>query len=99
MKQHVFTVYDIKADAYLPPFIEMTVDLAKRRMQMCVADGTHLFAQFPDDFTLYELGIWDDNKGEVTMHKAMVSHGLASRYMGSGPPVTDLMPMAIKGGE
>lgn len=56
---NVFTIYDVKAAVYAAPFFAPTVGVAKRLcLQSMSADTT--WAQFPDDFTLFHLGEFDD---------------------------------------
>ncbi len=95
MKQSIFAIYDSKADAYLPPFIATTVEVAKRMFGQAANDNTQDFNRWADDYTLFELGAWDDNKGEITMHRAHISHGLAQHYIAN-----DIAKIhAVKGGE
>ena len=37
-------------------------------------------SRYPDDFTLFEIGEWDDDKGSVTMFETKKSLGLAIEY-------------------
>ena len=66
MLQRVFTIFDVKADAYLHPFFMPTVGMAERAFCDLVRDETTKFAQHPEDYTLMSLGDWDDNTGEFT---------------------------------
>ncbi len=66
MKKGIYTIYDKKSATYLPPFTENTDGTAIRQIQDMVAGGQALFARHPEDFTLVNLGHFDDEKGEVT---------------------------------
>ena len=63
MKHIVFSIHDIKAEAYLPPFVCPTEGIATRTFADCVADPTHQFSKNPDDYTLFKLGTFDDETG------------------------------------
>lgn len=60
MKHNVFSIYDSKANAYLPPFFLPTVAMAVRAFSDCVNSDDHQFGKHPSDFTLWHLGTWDD---------------------------------------
>ena len=66
MTQFIFTVYDSAANAYLAPFVAKTAGLAVRMFEeMCTSEG-HQFNKFPADYTLYQVGVWDEANGVVT---------------------------------
>lgn len=56
----IFSVYDSKAAAYLPPFFLPRTEQAERAFQQCAGDKKHQFGSFPEDYTLYEIGTFDD---------------------------------------
>lgn len=65
MIKGVFSVFDNKAGAFLPPFMELNVDTAQRAIMMALeARPEDLMAKYPEDYTLFDLGVFDDNKGE-----------------------------------
>lgn len=57
----IYTVYDQKAEAYLQPFFVQTEGLAIRSFSDCVNSDSHQFGKHPEDYTLIELGTFDDN--------------------------------------
>lgn len=61
MIHRIFTVHDCKAEAYLPPFYFSTVGQAIRTFSDMVADPQHAFARHPEDYTLFQLGLYDDS--------------------------------------
>jgi hypothetical protein len=81
MTQKVYTVYDSKAEAYLRPFFVSTKGLALRSMVDAVNDPQHPFNKYPEDYTLFEIGEWDDSNGTIKMHKAHESIGVAIEYI------------------
>lgn len=64
----MFTIYDEKAHAYLPPFFLPQSDVAMRTFADCVNSDSHQFGAHPHDYTLFELGTWDDESAVVTLH-------------------------------
>ncbi len=64
----IFTIYDVKAGAYLPPFYLPQEGMATRTFQDCVNDENHAFSKNPGDYTLMSLGQFDDVKGISKSH-------------------------------
>lgn len=76
----IFTVYDSKAEAYLQPFFAPTIAVAIRSFTKAADNPSHDFHHFPGDFTLFELGEWDEQAGTTFMYDAQVSLGLALHH-------------------
>ncbi len=70
----VFTIYDEKAKAYLPPFTLPTTPMAVRSFADCVNNPEHAFGRHPQDFTLFDLGSFDDAKALFEVHKGRAIH-------------------------
>lgn len=69
MELKIFTVRDSKSSAYFPPFFTLNVDTATRSIKELMYDVNHQFARFSHDFSLYELGIYDDQTGALDCHE------------------------------
>jgi hypothetical protein len=69
MVKKVFTVFDEKSEAYLQPFFLDTLGQATRAITDCVNDNNHQFGRHPSDYTLFQLGEFDDILGEFKMDK------------------------------
>lgn len=69
----IFTVYDSKAELYLPPFYEQTIGQAIRAFTDTSNNTEHPFCKHSPDFTLFEIGTFDNLTASVTTHNAMVS--------------------------
>lgn len=76
----IFTVYDSKADAYMTPFFTMTAGLAVRSFQEASIQEGHQFNKHAADYTLYEIGDYNEQKGIITMHKAHIDLGTAKHF-------------------
>lgn len=78
MKLKIFTVYDDKAKAYLPPFFLPEHGMARRVFGDCCNDAQHQFGKHPADYTLFYAGEFDQNSGqfviEGTLH--VVANGI-----------------------
>jgi hypothetical protein len=69
MIKKVFTVFDEKSEAYLQPFFLDTLGQAQRAMTDCVNDVNHQFCRHTSDYTLFQLGTFDDSNGLFEMDK------------------------------
>jgi len=77
MKLRMFAVYDSKVEAFLQPFFMQTRGQAIRSWGEVVNDPQTQFCKFPTDFTLFEIGEYDDAKGVVENCDTKVNLGVA----------------------
>lgn len=56
-------MHDIKAEAYLQPFFAQTDGLAIRMFQAAANDQEHQFWKYAEDYTLFNIGVWDEKNG------------------------------------
>lgn len=75
MKMKIFGIYDSKAEAFLNPFFMKSKGEAIRAVSSLVADANHNFCKYAADFTLFELGEFEDNSGNITIHDAKINLG------------------------
>lgn len=64
----VFAIYDSKAEAYLQPFFMANKGTAIRAIADILTKPDHSFSKYPEDFTLFELGEYDDSNGKMLPH-------------------------------
>ena len=76
-----FSIYDVKSEAYSPPFFQNTVGLAVRMFTEAANDPETRIAKYPTDFTLMEIGTFDDSSGTIKPHDANVPLGAALEYV------------------
>lgn len=76
-----FSVYDTKADAYLPPFFCPTSGVAIRNFATAANEEGHAFNSHAGDFALMELGEFDDATGMLSALPAPRNLGLAQNYL------------------
>lgn len=70
-----FAIYDAKAEAYMTPFFCQTVGLAIRQMEGVVSNPELSVSQYPEDFTLFEIGSYDPQTGTLTPRDALLPLG------------------------
>lgn len=72
----IFSIFDQKAAAYLSPFTLQSEAHAIRQLaDVLLSNQTSPFSDYPEDFTLMEIGTWDQLTGEIHPHQAFISHG------------------------
>lgn len=76
----VYSVRDLKAEAYLQPFFSTNNGTACRSFMESVQKPESPFYKHPADFCLFHLGTFDDVSGKL--EPAMLTNlGLASDYL------------------
>lgn len=81
MKHALFSVFDEKAAAYLPPFTFAQKGQAIRAFTDTLADENSQIAKHPEDYTLFELGAYDDATGLIDPHPTPQVIGKAIEFM------------------
>ena len=77
MKLLAFSIYDSKAEAYIIPFFAPTTGIAIRNFATAAMDPNHQFHIHAGDYTLFEIGEFDQQTGQLTKRDAFVNLGLA----------------------
>jgi len=80
MIKFLFSVYDSKARAYGNPFTAARQELAIRDFTTAVRDPDTQLHKFPEDFTLVEIGEFDDETCSFTLHQNPIPLGLANQF-------------------
>lgn len=83
----IFSVHDSKARAFLPPFYVQNHEIAARAFSDCAVDPAHAFGRNPEDYTLYHLGAFDDDKASFVLLAQPVNLGMALLYKKGIPNV------------
>lgn len=97
MIHKIFTVFDCKAEAYLPPFLLHAKGQAIRAFTDMANDPNHVFNKHPEDYTLFELGEFDDGSAIITIHPSPQSMGVALEFVAERTH-DDLRLVDLKGG-
>lgn len=82
----MFTVYDSKIEAYLQPFYMQTTGAALRAFEESVNDTKTQFYKHAPDFTLFEIGAFNDATATINLHDAKISLGTAIEYLNEKAP-------------
>lgn len=65
MLHKLFTIYDEKAEVFLPPFFVPTLGIALRAFTDTINSKDHQFGKHPADYTIFQLGSFDDATAEL----------------------------------
>ncbi|WNK13825.1 MAG: hypothetical protein [Microvirus sp.] len=65
MKLNVYAIFDNAARAYLPPFFLLRDTMAIRSFTEAVNSKDHPLNKFPQDYSLFRLGSFDDSSGQI----------------------------------
>ena len=69
MVTRLFSVYDKKSQIYHPPFHCHNEGHAKRMFTSFFKKQGTVFAEYPKDFQVWEIGKFDDSKGMISGSK------------------------------
>lgn len=64
----ICSVYDSKAEGFLPPFFMRNAAMAVRAFEAMCRDQGSDFARFPEDYALLELGWFSDVNASFIIH-------------------------------
>lgn len=76
----MFTVYDQGVEAYMQPFCCKSKGEAIRSFTETANDPNSQLYKYAPDFTLMEIGEWDDQTGLVKTHTAKITLGTALEF-------------------
>lgn len=65
MKLQAFSVYDSAAKRFAMPFFADTIEVALRMFRALVNSGDSQVSKYPEDYTLFHIGEFDQELGEV----------------------------------
>lgn len=77
MTLKMFTVFDSKAGAFIQPFFSQSTGTAVRSFEDAANNETHEFRKHAADYTLFELGEFDQNTGTFEILDARINLGNA----------------------
>lgn len=69
MKVNIYSVFDVKAANYAVPFFLQRDAIAHRAFTDLVNDPRTSINKHPGDYSLFKVGIYDDNSSEITSCK------------------------------
>lgn len=92
MLMNMYSVYDLKAEYFVPPWIARTHADAIRDFQKSVSTPNSPMGDHPSDFQLICIGTWDDISGVLTPHKEQQALGVGTDFLQTRQQ--DLIPLS-----
>lgn len=89
MKLKAYSVYDSKVKNYTRPLYHRNAAEALRGFESECNNPESSLNKFPSDFTLFEIGEWDDESAILTPEQAHVSLGNALQFI-KGPNINNV---------
>lgn len=65
MRLNVYTIFDSASQAYMRPFFMQSDGQALRSFTDIAQDADHEIGKHPEDYSLYRIGTYDDQKGAL----------------------------------
>jgi hypothetical protein len=65
MIQNVYSIKDAKSNTFANPFYSVNHNTAIRSFNQAAADPNTTISQYPEDFSLYHLGTYNDENGKL----------------------------------
>jgi len=94
MKVQVFSIYDSKAEAYLPPMFLQSKGLALRAFSDAVNKTGHDLNKWAADYTLFHIAEYDDERGEIEMLPNRQNLGSGNEFLENNNNIPTTSPTA-----
>lgn len=85
----MFTIHDQAAQSFLSPFFFLQSAQAVRVFTDCLNSTEHAFSKNPADYTLYEVGDYDDQDGSFKGRSALQNLGNGIQFVGQQQELPD----------
>lgn len=84
MKYKIFVVFDGKTKSWGLPFLkDFTANALREWSEIAadISDKQNQIAKYPSDFSLFEIGEYNRDTGEISMYASKFNLGLASEHI------------------
>jgi len=85
MKQYIMSVYDSKSEMFNQPIFSIAKGEALRAFSDSVNTKNSPMNNHPEDYTLFEIGTFDPEVGQIEAIATPRSMGLATEYIQRDP--------------
>lgn len=80
MEKFFFSVFDTKAKVFSNPFVSVNNATALRDFERVCNDRNSDIFTFAEDYSLYQLGSFDDGTGLITVNSQPMLLGMAIQF-------------------
>jgi len=77
----VFSIFDSAVKSWLPPIYARNKGEMLRQFQAAVNDSQSNFFKYPSDYTLFELGSFNDDNCKFDLFITPISLGMAQEFV------------------
>lgn len=81
MQLFIYSIYDEKVESFSQPFFAATNPAAIRVFTDLANDNNSTISRHPQDYTLYQIGKWDDHTGKIETMENANNLGRANEYV------------------
>lgn len=82
---NMYSIRDIKAGVFFQPFFASHDIVAIRMFRAALNSKKSLIRDYPEDFALYRIGIWNEKNGKVMQDELAERLGYAYEYLEQEP--------------
>ncbi|AXH72221.1 MAG: nonstructural protein [Microviridae sp.] len=86
----IYSVYDSKAEAYIQPIFSTNKATAIRSFAQAANDENTEFNRHAADYTLFEIGTWDEITGLITPDETKTPLGSALEHRQEKPTLREV---------
>lgn len=76
MESNIYSLFDRKMQKYGLPFNAPNDDIAKRMLISTINAGGTTISDFPEDFSLFKLGKYNDDTGELKTEVKFITNAI-----------------------
>jgi hypothetical protein len=88
----VFSIFDQAVGAYTQPFFMQNAQMAIRAFQANVNDPKSNMFKFPEQFTLFQIGEWQDSQGTlIPQEPKSLGNGVKYKFQTKIQTVQDII--------
>lgn len=80
MIMKMYMIYDSKTECFAQPAFFPNKGTALRAVMEAAHDSQTNLAKYPGDFTVFEVGEFDDNRGVIDMYPAKINLGTVLEF-------------------
>ena len=81
MKLEIYSIYDFASKTYNAPYYQKTDEAALQHFVSLTNDENSLISKFPDQFALFNIGIFNDESGFIETYDQPKRLGLAKDFL------------------
>lgn len=90
MKQYLYSVFDSKTKSWSAPQMMLNRGAATRSWTEACNNAELMVSKYPEDFTMFEIGVFEQDTGLISVYPAPESLGVATQFIRRDTPAPTL---------